>query len=81
MTERTTLATVLDRLENLNRRMECRGSRYRYSVEGRYGYLGLDRETVDGGRVDTVRTGSKREIAELLWVMTVALDDAAAVPE
>ncbi len=78
--ERVTSATLDARVESLNRRMESRGSIYRYAVEGRNGYTGLDRETqLNGklGRVDTVRVGSKREIAELLHAMMVALDDAS----
>lgn len=80
MSERVTRATVDARCANVNRRMEARGSIYRYAVEGRYGYIGLDRETIiDGkmGRVDTVRTGTKREISEYLHAMMTALDDSA----
>jgi hypothetical protein len=74
--ERVTQKTLDQRIENLNRRMEQRGSRYRYSTEGRYGYTGLDRDSIDGKRVDTVRIGTKREVAELLHAMMVVLDDA-----
>ncbi len=80
MSERIARKDLDVRIESLNRRMESRGSVYRYTVEGRMGYFGLDRETrINGkmGRVDTVRTGTKREIGELLHVMMVALDDAA----
>jgi hypothetical protein len=93
MTERITRQDVETRVENLNRRMEARSSLYRYQVQGRNGYIGLDRFTRDPddtlnlpdsvpGRgagwicQSTVRVGSKREIAEFLHAMMVALDDA-----
>ncbi len=80
MSERITRANLEESIANLNRRMESRGSIYRYSVEGRNGYTGLDRETRIGdtlGRVDTVRAGTKRDIYELLHAMQVVLDDAS----
>lgn len=43
MAERITKANLDQRVENLNRRMESRGSIYRYQVEGRNGHVGLDR--------------------------------------
>ncbi len=43
MSERITRANLEARLESLNRRMESRGSKYRYQVQGRNGYIGLDR--------------------------------------
>jgi hypothetical protein len=41
--ERITRQNVDERCANLNRRMESRGSVYRYVVEARNGYIGLDR--------------------------------------
>jgi len=43
MSNRTTKAVLEARVENLNRRMEQRGSKYRYQVQGRNGYTALDR--------------------------------------
>jgi len=43
MSNRTTKAMLEARVENLNRRMESRGSIYRYQVQGRNGYTALDR--------------------------------------
>lgn len=91
--ERITRKNLDERVENLNRRMESAGSKFRYQVEGRRGYTGLDRfyrdpaatislpNSVPGrgyGWVlqDTVRVGTKGEIAEFLHAMMVALDDA-----
>ncbi len=93
MSERITKSTLETRIENLNRRMETRGSKYRYQVQGRNGYTGLDRyyrdpeatinlpDSVPGRGYgwachDTVYIGTKREIAEVLHVMMVALDDS-----
>ena len=45
--ERITKQNVEDRVANLNRRMEQRGSAIRYQVQGRNGYTGLDRFTRD----------------------------------
>ena len=82
MSDRITIADVRERCENLNRRMERRGSAVRYSVERRYDYVGLDRTNIRGDVQSTVRCGSKREIGELLHAMMVALDDAeVAEPE
>ncbi len=80
MSDRITRETLPRAIDGLNRRMESAGSIYRYSVEGRNGYTGLDRETRMGdtmGRVDTVRVGTKREIYELVHAMQVVLDDAS----
>jgi hypothetical protein len=43
MSERITRANLEERVVNLNRRMESRGSIYRYQIQGRNGYIGLDR--------------------------------------
>jgi hypothetical protein len=43
MSERITRANLENRIENLNRRMESRGSIYRYQIQARNGYIGLDR--------------------------------------
>lgn len=83
--ERITRAQVDARVENLNRRMEARGSIYRYIAEGRNGHIGLDRIAKDDPQdprqrfhvVGTVTVGTKREVAEFLHAMMVALDDAA----
>lgn len=47
MAERMTQAHLETRVENVNRRMESRGSVYRYQIQGRNGYTGLDRFTRD----------------------------------
>lgn len=75
--DRITKADLLERVENVNRRMAHRGSRVRYQVEGRYDYTALDRADADGNVQSTVRCGTKREIGEFLHAMMVALDDAA----
>jgi hypothetical protein len=83
--ERITRANVDARCANVNRRMASRGSVYRYAVEGRNGGIGLDRcyadspdNAVPGSTiVSTVTFGTKREIADFLHAMMVALDDAA----
>jgi hypothetical protein len=49
VSERITRANLDARIENLNRRMEARGSRIRYQVEARNGAIGLDRFTRDLG--------------------------------
>lgn len=87
--ERITRANVEERCANVNRRMESRGSIVRYEVEGRNGYTALDRCHVeyDATRVpdrrlitmSTVTVGTKREVADFLHAMMVALDDAAVV--
>jgi hypothetical protein len=41
--ERITRENLEQRVSNLNRRMEKRGAKYRYQVQGRNGYTGLDR--------------------------------------
>jgi hypothetical protein len=60
------------RLENVNRRMESRGSIIRYKLQGRNGYTGLD--AYPGCRL--VTAGTKREVGTFLHAMIVALDDA-----
>jgi hypothetical protein len=77
MSDRITRPNVDERCANVNRRMESRGSRIRYTVEGRNGYLGLDRYI---GEVcqSTVTVGTKGELGEFLHAMMVALDDAKA---
>jgi hypothetical protein len=78
MSERITRKDVDARLESLNRRMADRGSIYRYAVEGRNGYVAIDRVSPAGNvTYSTVRCGTKRETAEFLHAMMVALDDAA----
>lgn len=98
MQDRITRANVEERCANLNRRMEERGSAVRYQVEGRNGYIGLDRYDRDpdatiflphsvpgrgyGWRcLSTVTTGTKREVADFLHAMMVALDDAKIYSE
>ena len=61
MSERITRANLDKRVNNLNRRMERRGSKMRYEVGGRNGYIGLDRYAPDERRamegVDTSQNG------------------------
>lgn len=76
MSDGITLANLYARCENLNRRHENLGTRVRYSVQGRNGYIGLDRYDVDGSMIENMRCGTKREIGEFLHAMMVALDDA-----
>ena len=95
MSERITKENVETRCENLNRRMESRGSVYRYQVQGRNGYTALDRFTRDPAATinlphsvpgrgygwlmqSTVTCGTKREVADFLHAMMVALDDVEA---
>lgn len=47
MTDRMTRQRLEDRVSNLNRRMEDRGSAIRYVLEGRNGATALDRVTKD----------------------------------
>ncbi len=76
--ERITRATVDARLENLNRRLESRGSAVRWSVQGRNGYIGLDRmRASDGAMLATITVGTKREVADFLHAAMVAIDDSA----
>jgi hypothetical protein len=92
--ERITKENVETRVENVNRRMEARGSAIRYQVQARNGYTGLDRFTRDPDATinlpdsvpgrgygwimqSTVTVGTKREIADFLHAMMVALDDSA----
>lgn len=81
MTDRVTTDTVIARCDNVNRRMESRGSTIRYSFEGRNGYIALDALKVadepEPYMLRTVTVGTKREIADYLSAMIVALDDAA----
>ena len=84
MTERITRQNVDDRCRNLNRRMIELGARVGYIAEGRNGYIGLDRyEVIEqnsgytyGACLSNVVCGTKREIADFLHAMMVALDDA-----
>lgn len=93
MTDRITREHLEARIENLNRRMESRGATVRYQVQGRNGYIALDRFTRDPdctlnlpdsvpGRgagwimVAHITSGTKREIAEYVGAMMVALDDS-----
>jgi hypothetical protein len=93
MSDRITKANLEARVENVNRRMEQRGSAIRYQVQGRNGYTALDRFTGDPadklnlpdsvpGRgagwlmLSTVTLGTKREVADFLHAMMVALDDS-----
>ena len=46
-------------------------------MQGRYGYIGLDRyRRRDGAMMSTITAGTKREIADFLRAAMVALDDA-----
>ena len=76
--ERITRENVERRLENLNARLASRHSVYRYDVQARNGHLCVDR--MSGQQVVSLVTcGTKREIADALHFMMVALDDAANV--
>ncbi len=78
MNDRVTKETVEKRCANVNRRLEGRGSGYRYEVNYRSGTTALDRIRVsDGATIDLVTLGTKREISEALWFMVNALDDAS----
>lgn len=98
MSERITREHVETRCANVNRRMEARGSVYRYVTQGRHGGVGLDRVRRDSNATinlpdsvpgrgygwiteSTVTFGTKREVAEFLHAMMVALDDAAHTEE
>lgn len=76
--ERITRQNLDDRCANVNRRMAEGNSRYRYAVQGRNGYIGLDRYIAGESywnNQSTVTVGTKREIGEFLHAMMVALDD------
>ncbi len=86
--QRITRENLDARVANLNRRMESRGSIYRYSLNGRNGYTAVDRIRRDpdspnlgeSGRWIThshVTAGTKREIGDWLSAAMVALDDAS----
>jgi hypothetical protein len=78
--ERITGEQLETRVANVNRRMEQRGSIYRYEAQGRNGYIGLDRvrPRESGDTIEsTVTCGTKREVADFLHAMMVALDDAS----
>lgn len=72
--ERITRANLDERCANLNRRMAHHGSKYRYAIQGRNGYIGLDRYC-GASLVSTVTCGTKREIADFLHAGMVVLDD------
>ena len=76
MSERITRENVETRVENVNRRMESRGALVRYEAEARNGYIGLDRYDTEGHCLSNVTCGTKREVADFLHAMMVALDDA-----
>jgi hypothetical protein len=64
--------------------MRLLDSASRYAVQGRNGYIGLDRLRVVDGRwavQNVVTAGTKREVAEFLHAMMVALDDAGEPAE
>lgn len=83
--ERITRENVEERVANVNRRMGERRAAVRYVAQGRNGYIGLDRLTPETEYLGegtswiiqaTVTAGTKREVAEFLHAMMVALDDA-----
>jgi hypothetical protein len=75
--ERITMEQVETRARNVNTRLVNRGSSYRVSVEGRNGYIALDEiRASDGATINTIRTGTKREIADGLWWMMRGIDYA-----
>lgn len=78
MRERTTKADLDRRVANVNRRLENFGSPIRYAAASRYGYTALDRYRTNGNFAgDPIICGTKREVAEALWAIMRALDDAA----
>lgn len=89
--ERATKWNLSVRLHSLNKRMENRNSIYRYVVETSGGRTGLIRtrsiqEYREGELVtkvvhhSDVRYGTKGQIAEFMYAMMVALDDADCKP-
>lgn len=77
--ERITIKHVEARCENVNRRLEARGSLYRWEVQGRNGHVCLDRiRDEDGATLATIRVGSKREISDFLHAAIVGMDDLNA---
>lgn len=76
MSERITAEDVAARVANVNRRMAERDVTVRYAEQYRNGYCALDRWDVETGSIlATVTVGTKREVAEFLHAMMVALDD------
>ena len=75
--ERTTKAQLAQRLENLNRRMESRGSSIRYAIQSHSGSTHLYRDRIDGARIDHVHAGTSGQVSDWLWLMMNALDDSA----
>lgn len=77
MADRMTKERLRDREANVNRRLEARGSRYRWRVEHRNGGVALDRvRASDGSTVDLITAGTSREVGDYLYAAMVALDDA-----
>jgi hypothetical protein len=74
---RVTIQTVETRCANLNARLEKRGSTVRYEIQRRNGHVAVDRvKASTGSTLDTLAVGRSGEIAEYLWLMMNALDDA-----
>lgn len=77
MSETITKLRVWIALDALNRRMESRGSVWRYEVGWRYGYTALDPVRDGGVWGDSLICGTKREVWEYMRAMMRALDDSA----
>jgi hypothetical protein len=67
---------VLTRCQNVNRRMSSAGSDVRYVIQYDSQGAHLLRTNEHGAIQATVTIGTKREVAEFLHAMMVALDDA-----
>lgn len=76
--ERVTRTDVESVCENLNRRLELRGSLSRIKLQGRNGYLAADEYRSDGRpepyMARTLTAGTKREVYEALWHMIRGID-------
>lgn len=74
MSDRITLANVRQAEERLNASLAYIGAEYRVRVEGRYGYLGIDKYRGDSC-AGTISTGhTRRDAYQYLGAMNAALD-------
>lgn len=60
--------------ENLNRRLEARGSASRVCVSRRYDYMALDETDVQGRELRTLAAGTRTEIYYAVWNMIRGID-------
>lgn len=90
--ERMTMATLNERLNNLNRRLQP--TNRKLIAQARNGYIGLDEYLVEHDpefpahfniprfvMLRTVTTGTKRECAEFVHAMMVGIDLSQIMPE